>query len=963
MSYKQSSYSKKPDTNEIGKQLFSFDVAKNIGAKNFFFSSYKNIYDLIKKEPKNSHFYEDNTFSKGIKLFIDYDNNNNNQPFPDTFSRDKFIEYELPNILDNINSKLFSFFNITNTPAIVLISDTLNKASIHIIYPHVVFNNIYHMGFFMHDGIANIHVDHSVYKTGCFRMMFCSKKGKYNNLVYYNSFNYSKPSDYNLFLDACICHIDPNIVPVNIDPFIKQTFDSSFSLSKKNKKTLNINRNNNNNNIQKNYRYINIDLNIVKQSLDKLTSFANDYMKWLYVTASLQDLYLSSSPSEQTHIYDLFVGFSNSSSKYSNNNSRNRSIFLNVKLNFTINHLFKFANIDYFVLPFYSYTTLLFNPLNHVNLITDNVIYIDPLNINFDLILQHKYIFIKSPTGTGKTTILKSIIQHIKYSHNISNIISITSRKNLAYKHSIDLKLKYYNSDNIDFNKCRKLSIQLESLTKCKYILYKNGVVVLDEIHSLLSHFRSKTLDNKRSNIYLCLLELVRHSKYVVSLDADLADWNISFLQEIQQNNYIVYHNISKNKIGTKAIFYNNPQSLVNLMAEHIVKKHYFIACFDCVKHLNKVVSYLSKLTTTDTNNWLIYSSETDYNLIDTKLWINKFVFFSPSIIYGIDFNFKSVNVFAFVLKRHLNPLQIYQMISRARSQSLVHVYCNNKESYVKYKSVDHVASEINRMHNTISHILPSYINELYISDKPYTIMFYNYIYIDSLLKTNIKEYLIDIMINCGYEIEYNNIDEVCKVSKIDVNRIVINEFIINLLKLDKNNLNDFETLLVTNNSFLEKHFNLRILLSNSVEEKFLNSIVHNLFVETLNNKKFKLVICKKLMEILKLTNLRKFTKNVSLKFTKILKNKWLIDTNNFNSILKKFNIRTDKYNSFSYYNMYLLLITIMKNLFDCNLFEKLNIQINNVRYTYYLINTDVLKQHTVIIDKIKNKDLVKYFK
>ena len=30
-------------------------------------------------------------------------------------------------------------------------------------------------------------------------------------------------------------------------------------------------------------------------------------------------------------------------------------------------------------------------------------------------------------------------------------------------------------------------------------------------------------------------------------------------------------------------------------------------------------------------------------------------------------------------------PHQIYQMISRARQQNKVHIYCNERESYIKY--------------------------------------------------------------------------------------------------------------------------------------------------------------------------------------------------------------------------------------------------------------------------------------
>lgn len=77
--------------------------------------------------------------------------------------------------------------------------------SLHFIYPDIIFNNIYEMKYFMNDIKL---VDQSVYKVGCFRMMYCSKLNKNNILLYCDSINYIKPkTDYELFLDACICYI------------------------------------------------------------------------------------------------------------------------------------------------------------------------------------------------------------------------------------------------------------------------------------------------------------------------------------------------------------------------------------------------------------------------------------------------------------------------------------------------------------------------------------------------------------------------------------------------------------------------------------------------------------------------------------------------------------------------------------------------------------------------------------
>jgi hypothetical protein len=248
--------------------------------------------------------------------------------------------------------------------------------------------------------------------------------------------------------------------------------------------------------------------------------------------------------------------------------------------------------------------------------------------------------------------------------------------------HCKALNLKFYSDLNYnDFQSCNRLVIQLVSLFKCNYKLFKNGIVILDEINSLLSHLRSPTLNNRRKKIYLYLIELIKNARYVISLDADLSDWNIDFLQAIEYSEYIVYYNTFKNKLDNNAIFYKSSQTMIDIMKNNIINNKYFVACFDSLTSMKKIIDYLANFG--NKSEWIIYSSEINYSFIDTKEWISKFVFYTPTIIYGIDFNYESVDVFCYISKNHLNSLQIYQMISRARIQETVHIFCKEKEYYV----------------------------------------------------------------------------------------------------------------------------------------------------------------------------------------------------------------------------------------------------------------------------------------
>jgi len=167
---------------------------------------------------------------------------------------------------------------------------------------------------------------------------------------------------------------------------------------------------------------------------------------------------------------------------------------------------------------------------------------------------------------------------------------------------------------------------------------------------------------------------------------------------------------------------------------------------------------------------------------------------------------------------------------------------------------------------------------------------------------------------------------------------------------LDIEKLSDFERLLTSDDTFLEKHFNLRIFLKNKIDERLIESINENLYIETINNKYTKIKICRELMNVLKIKDLHSLDKKVVKNFSKKLDNKWLNE--NIGTIKKLFDIRTDKYDDYTYYNIYLLMITILKNLFDGHLFIRKIIKINNINYSYFIFNEDVLSEHVLIIQK-----------
>ena len=152
----------------------------------------------------------------------------------------------------------------------------------------------------------------------------------------------------------------------------------------------------------------------------------------------------------------------------------------------------------------------------------------------------------------------------------------------------------------------------------------------------------------------------------------------------------------------------------------------------------------------------------------------------------------------------------------------------------------------------------------------------------------------------------------------------------------------------------MDKYLNLCIYKKSDIDSKIIESIGNNLYIETFKNKFTKIKIAKELLYVLDIYKIDNLSKDVTKHFKDDSKvdNTWLSE--NIDTIKKTFEIRTNKYDDLSYYNIYLLLVTILKNLFDEKIFIQKRIKINKKIVYCYEINTEVLEQH---INSIKNID------
>ena len=939
-----------PDTG----QLFSHDISPS-GHKSFLVTTYQKIYSYLNQ---TNLWYEDHTFNNNIKLHIDIDYN---RKYNTELERDEEADVIIGEVVDIVNTKLNDELEIVNSPIIVMMSDTLKKLSLHIIYPEVIFTSMLEMKLFMQN--VSSYADMRVYSARRpFRMPLNSKYGKYNPLHFYTSFNYVKPSDnFKLFYDSCICSDGEGYI-IDYSHMITEVVPSN-ELVIGSKPLLNYRPHND---APRLYHYVNYNLTMVKKALESLDeSVLYDYNSWLIIMTSIKDLWLGiKNESHRIELYNIFDTICSSASlkyiqkhpnkKINYDRDGNYRAFHSLKHHIIdINYLFNKAEMKYFIHPFYDYRKIIFNIDNHTNKILANETYIND-NI-VPKLLKFKNIFIKSPTGTGKTTLLKKMLTHL----NNENIISIISRVNLGGEH---LKLTKLNKDHLEVNvglsfykgmtpqeykTCNKLVVQLESIIKCNYKLFKDATVILDETNSLLSHLRSPTFKDRRASCYKYLIKIIKDADTIICLDADLSDDNIEFIKQIRNTDYIVYQNVCKNKSNVEAIFYDSSLKTIKIMAERIRNKQYFVACFDSLTMMETVLEYLSKFG--DRSEWLVYSSdETKKNperfIIDTLTWLKRFVFYTPSIIYGLDFNYKDyiVDVFCIITKFHLNSMQVYQMMTRVRHMNKVHVFCHERLYYLKYKSKQDVIDEFHAYERVIGSLISGKQKQDDLDETPYQTMYFAHTYMDSLLKTNMKGYLMDMMVLNGFNLIHDN--EIINDDFLNPKQS-IKQNIDSFLTVDNDGRNAFEKELLADPKKLDKHYNLMMFIDDKYNKNIIDLIAVNLLTESVKSKATKIKLVSDFMKDLKMETLDKFNIDVISRFTEpFVISPWL--NANLNTIKSMFDIRGKKYDTITFYTMYQLLNTLLDNMFGSELFETRRKKVSKVDYFWYQFNKESYLMH-----------------
>lgn len=448
-----------------------------------------------------------------------------------------------------------------------------------------------------------------------------------------------------------------------------------------------------------NYKYVITDAEILDILSLLPVKYNNDRMGgWLQMTTILKQL-------DKKEIWE---NWSKKSINYdeAKNNATYNSINLKEVYDLDINTIIKILNTEHgHTLPYikrYKPNEPLIKQTN-IQYIMGEAEYIDEL-FTYDTFLNNDTILINSCTGTGKTTSLKThLIKYLKDATNKhTKIITLTALMSLSDQHEMtfdDLGMVHYKKTELTIADTNIMTVCINSLNKKLKMMTKkdmqNTILFIDEVESFLQLSHNKTLNGILKNTFELLIKLIKNCKKIIVADAKIPKSIFELLKTRPDATKIFINNKFKKYAGLKAIKINDETIFLNNILNDCNNNNYFLAAYDTIKtaedHYNMAIS---QVPTSEHYKYILITSKSQFKLINAnEQFKNKFVFYSPSIVYGVDFSSLTIpqRVYLYVKGNSISPTGFFQQATRCRKiKELLYYGCpiNKNAVYVDIEDV-----------------------------------------------------------------------------------------------------------------------------------------------------------------------------------------------------------------------------------------------------------------------------------
>ena len=417
------------------------------------------------------------------------------------------------------------------------------------------------------------------------------------------------------------------------------------------------------------YTY-NIDDATILKIIDRLPDgYADNYGTWLKLTTVLKTL-------DKKHIWTQISKRAKNYDEYKNETHWDNVNGDGYPL---VKSILKQANCSG-LLPYIKFKPVLKNNEKPDRIITRHKLGINELGEQEDFIGlagDHKWLVVKSDTGTGKTTATKKYFGR----YNVS-FTSIVSRISLGQEQH-----RTFNDFGLDcaFYKDQYMSRQgdnyvttIDSLfKKCSnpYITWEDYNIYMDEFGSLIKYlFTATTMANKRIFVFLFLLKILERCKKVIMTDADIDDTSFMFIKHMTNDYYYIKNEFVHNK-GVKAIEYTDEEEF----KKRLKSLDKFVVCTDSKTLADNYGEFLNDPTVE------IWTKDYKGEMIMDN---HDKLIYSPKITTGLDSSMER-EVFVIMKEESIDPETMLQQIARSRNILRVNfLFTKKKVGIPKYKSL-----------------------------------------------------------------------------------------------------------------------------------------------------------------------------------------------------------------------------------------------------------------------------------
>lgn len=407
----------------------------------------------------------------------------------------------------------------------------------------------------------------------------------------------------------------------------------------------------------------------VLKIVDKLPkSYLNDYDDWLKLTTFFKIL-------DKKHLWTQVCKRSSSYNESGNEVAWNSVDYINLNM---VEHILIKADAGNGI-NYIKYKPTLIQNEQPTKVINRRKLGINESGEQVDFFAElgnHKFIVIKSDTGTGKTTATKKYLKN-----GLMTFTSIVSRRSLGMEqfrtfgeHELDC---LYYEDVHYIKQGDNLITTIDSFHKCAHSIdFSSYDLFLDEFSSIIDYIiDSSTLKNKRVGLMKFLIQAMTQCKRVIMTDADISDNCFVFLKSITKDYIYVKNEFIHNK-GVDAVEMTDEDQLIR----RIKSLDKWILCCDT----KSIADYIhAKLKDSDVK---LYTSDNNEDMDMDKY--DKLIY-SPKIIYGLDSSMKR-EVFCYYKELTINPKRMIQQIARSRNITRVnYLFSKKKVQSPKYKTLD----------------------------------------------------------------------------------------------------------------------------------------------------------------------------------------------------------------------------------------------------------------------------------